>query len=115
MPLRADPDTFLPLKPVAFQILLSLADEERHGYAIAQDIASRTSARMHVEPGNLYRFLSELLDTKLVEETGRRDADERRRFYRLTLLGRRVAAAETARLSDLVREARGKKWLRTKA
>lgn len=108
-------DAFLPLKPVAFQILLSLADGERHGYGITQDIANRTSARLRIEPGNLYRFLRELLDNRLVEETDRRDDDERRRYYRVTTLGRKVAAAETERLTDLVAEARSKKWLRGKA
>lgn len=109
------PRALLPLKPVAFQILLSLAEGERHGYAITQDIAGRTSAGMRVEPGNLYRFLKELLDKGLVEETGRRDDDQRRRYYRLTSLGRKAAAAETERLTELVAEARGKKWLRGRA
>jgi DNA-binding PadR family transcriptional regulator len=109
------PQSFLPLKPVAFQILMSLADGECHGYAITQDIARRTSAAMRVEPGNLYRFLKELLDNRLIEETNRRDDDERRRYYRLTTLGRKVASAETERLAALVTEARGKKWLRGKA
>ena len=104
----------LPLKPVAFQILMSLADGERHGYSITQDIASRTSARMRLEPGNLYRSLKAMLDDGLIEESGRRPAadldDERRRYYRITALGRKVAAAETARLAEVVREARTKKW-----
>jgi DNA-binding PadR family transcriptional regulator len=113
--MRTAPDAFLPLKPVAFQVLLSLADGERHGYAITQDIARRSSARLRIEPGNLYRFLRELLADRLVEETQRRDDDERRRYYRLTDLGRRVAAAETARLIELVAEAKSKRWLRTKA
>jgi DNA-binding PadR family transcriptional regulator len=110
-----DVERFLPLKPIAFQILLSLADGERHGYGMTQDIARRTSARMRVEPGNLYRFLRELLDDHLVEDAGTRGDDARRRYYRLTNLGRRVAAAETARLADLVAEARSKRWLRGKA
>ena len=109
----------LPLKPVAFQILVSLADGERHGYGITQDIASRTSARMRLEPGNLYRSLKAMLDDGLIEESGRRPAadldDERRRYYRITLLGRKVAAAETARLAEVVREAKAKKWARDRA
>jgi DNA-binding PadR family transcriptional regulator len=112
---RVDPDTFLPLKPVAFQILLSLADGEQHGYAMTQDIAGRTSARMTVEPGNLYRSIRTMLDDGLIEESARRPApdldDERRRYYRITMLGRKVAAAETARLEVMVREAKGKHWL----
>jgi DNA-binding PadR family transcriptional regulator len=118
MPGRVDLDAFLPLKPVALQILLSLADGERHGYAITQDIAGRTSAKMRLEPGNLYRSLRTMLDDRLIEESERRPAadldDERRRYYRITPLGRRVAAAEVARLETLVAEAKAKKWLRAR-
>ena len=118
MPGRAEIDAFLPLKPVTFQILLSLADGERHGYAITQDIAGRTSAKMRLEPGNLYRSLRTMLDDGLIEESERRPAadldDERRRYYRITPLGRRVAAAEVARLETLVAEAKAKKWLRAR-
>ena len=116
---RLDLDRFLPLKPVGFQILLSLADGERHGYAITQDIAARTSAKMRLEPGNLDRSLKALLDDGLIEESAKRPAadldDERRRYYRLTTRGRHVAAAETTRLAALVAEARGKRWLQSKA
>lgn len=112
----ADIDRQLPLKPVAFQILMSLADGERHGYGITQDIASRTAARMRIEPGNLYRSLRTMLDDRLIEESERRPApdldDQRRRYYRITPFGRRVAAAETARLEALVIEAKGKRWVR---
>ena len=115
-PRTADTNRFLPLKPVAFQVLLSLADGERHGYGITMDIASRTSARIRIEPGNLYRSLKAMLDDELIEESERRPApdldDERRRYYRITTLGRRVAAAETARLEELVAEAKGKRWIR---
>ena len=118
MPPRVDPDAFLPLKPLAFQILLSLADGERHGYAITQDIAGRTSARMRVEPGNLYRALRTMLDDGFIEESERRPApdldDERRRYYRITPLGRRVAAAEIARLEAVIAEAKSKKWARAR-
>jgi DNA-binding PadR family transcriptional regulator len=120
MPARPnDVDRLLPLKPVAFQILLSLADGERHGYAITQDIAGRTSARMRLEPGNLYRSLKSMLDDGLIEESERRPApdldDERRRYYRITPLGRRVAMAETSRLEAVVNEAKAKKWVRGRA
>ncbi len=112
--LRHNVDRLLPLKPVAFQILLSLADGERHGYAITQDIAGRTHARMRIEPGNLYRSLKALLDDGIIQESERRPAadfdDERRRYYRLTTLGRKVAAAELARLEALVADARTKRW-----
>jgi DNA-binding PadR family transcriptional regulator len=118
-PRTPDPDRFLPLKPVAFQILLSLADGERHGYGITQDIAGRTSARMRIEPGNLYRSLKAMLDDGLIEESERRPApdldDQRRRYYRITVLGRKVAAAETARLEMVVAEAKAKKWARGRA
>jgi DNA-binding PadR family transcriptional regulator len=113
-----DTDRHLPMKPVAFQILLSLADGERHGYAVTQDIAGRTAARMRIEPGNLYRGLKAMLDAGLIEESERRPApdldDERRRYYRITPLGRRVASAETARLEALVLEAKGKRFIRTR-
>jgi len=118
MPPRPDLDAFLPLKPVSFQVLLSLVDGERHGYAITQDIASRTSARMHIEPGNLYRALRTMLDEGLIEESGRRPApdldDERRRYYRITSFGRRVATAEIARLETMIAEAKSKKWARAR-
>jgi DNA-binding PadR family transcriptional regulator len=111
-----DPDALLPLKPVVFQVLLSLIDGERHGYAIVQDIAQRTSARLQMEPGNLYRTLRYMLDEGLIEESGRRPAaaadDERRRYYRIARFGRAVASAEAARLAELVADARARKLLK---
>lgn len=104
------PDAQLPLKPVAFQVLLSLAGGERHGYGIVQDIADRTAARLRLEPGNLYRVLKAMLDDQLIEESERRPApdqdDERRRYYRITRFGRQVAMAEAARLEQVVADAR---------
>jgi DNA-binding PadR family transcriptional regulator len=104
------PDAQLPLKPVAFQVLLSLAGGERHGYGIVQDIADRTAARIRLEPGNLYRVLKAMLDDGLIEESERRPApdqdDERRRYYRITRFGRQVAMAEAARLEQVVADAR---------
>jgi DNA-binding PadR family transcriptional regulator len=115
---RPDVDRLLPLRPVTFQILLTLAGGERHGYGITQDIAGRTSARMRLEPGNLYRSLRTMLDDGLIEESERRPApdldDERRRYYRITPLGRRVAAAEIARLEAVIADAKAKKWLRAR-
>lgn len=112
------PDSFLPLKPVVFQVLLSLAEQELHGYGLVQDIASRTSARLQLEPGNLYRSLRAMLDDGLIAESSRRPApdldDERRRYYRITPLGRKVAAAEAARLDELVREARARKLVKAR-
>ena len=111
-----EPQTLLPLKPVVFQVLLSLADGERHGYAIVQDIAERSSARLQIEPGNLYRTLRSLLDDGLIEESDRRPTpeadDERRRYYKITTFGRRVASAEAARLVELVADARARNLLK---
>ena len=115
---RADVDRLLPLRPVTFQILLTLAGGERHGYGITQDIAGRTSAKMRLEPGNLYRSLRAMLDDGVIEESERRPApdldDERRRYYRITPLGRRVAAAEIARLEAVIADAKARKWLRAR-
>jgi len=114
-----DPDALLPLKPVVFQVLLSLVDGERHGYAIVQDIAERSSARLQIEPGNLYRTLRYMLDEGLIEESDRRPAagldDERRRYYRVTRFGQRVASAEAARLVELVADARARNLLKGRA
>ena len=115
---RAAVDRLLPLRPVTFQILLTLAGGERHGYGITQDIAGRTSAKMRLEPGNLYRSLRAMLDDGVIEESERRPApdldDERRRYYRITPLGRRVAAAEIARLEAVIADAKARKWLRAR-
>ena len=100
------PRSFLPLKPLDLQLLLSLAEQERHGYGLVQDIAERTNGLVALEPGNLYRVIKRLLADGLVAETDRRAVpgldDERRRYYRITPLGGRVLAAEVARLQALV-------------
>jgi DNA-binding PadR family transcriptional regulator len=105
-------EDFLPLRPVVFHVLLSLAEGDRHGYAIVQNIAERSSARLNLEPGNLYRHLRFMLDEGLIEEAERRPAagkdDERRRYYRITRFGRQVALAEASRLETLAREARAR-------
>jgi DNA-binding PadR family transcriptional regulator len=107
---RPSADALLPLRPVVFQVLLTLAEGEKHGYAVVQDISQRTSARMRLEPGNLYRSLKWMVDRCLIEESERRPApdldDERRRYYRITRFGQRVAVAETARLQQIVTDAR---------
>jgi DNA-binding PadR family transcriptional regulator len=112
--MNTDPYELLPLRPVAYQVLLALADGERHGYGIVQDISQRTAARMSLEPGNLYRTLKWMLDQQLIEESDRRPApdldDERRRYYRITRFGWRVGVAETSRLEALVAEAKTKRW-----
>lgn len=115
MPTAAE--NLLPLRPVVFQVLLSLSESERHGYAIVQDIAERSTARLHLEPGNLYRQLKFMLDEGLIEETARRPVsekeDERRRYYRITRFGRQVALAEAVRLETLAAEARTRLLART--
>ena len=112
--LTRGPDELLPLRPVAYQILLALADGERHGYGISRDISQRGAARMNLEPGNLYRTLKWMLDRQMIEESDRRPApdldDVRRRYYRMTRFGWRVGVAETARLEALVAEAKTKRW-----
>ena len=105
-----------PLPSAAFQILLSLADEDLHGYAIMRQVAEQTGGRMRLGPGTLYSSIQALLEEKLIEEVDRRGdsalGDERRRYYRLTTAGRRLARAEAERLADLLRVARAKKILR---
>jgi len=97
---------FLPLKPVELQLLLALAEGERHGYALVQAIAERTDGVIALEPGNLYRVIKRLLADGLVAESDRRAVseldDERRRYYRITGLGGRVLAEEVRRLQALV-------------
>jgi DNA-binding PadR family transcriptional regulator len=115
MPRRApDPDSFLPLTPLAFDVLLSLATEDRHGYAILSDVRSRLDPRLRA--GSLYRAIGRLLADGLVEEAEERPDpaldDERRRYYRLTDLGRVVAAANATRLEAQVRHARAAQLLR---
>jgi len=107
---RDDVNALLPLQPATFHILVALADGPRHGYAIIQDVASRTNGEIKLSPGTLYRSIQRMLEDGLVVETRDRpaDDDERRRYYRLTPLGRAVAEAEAARLTDLVRMARAR-------
>lgn len=95
----------LPLRPVDFHILLVLTDGELHGYGMVKEIEERSAGRLRLEPGNLYRYLRRLVDQGWVEPAARKAADgtdERRRYYRVTELGRRVLAAEAARMRELV-------------
>lgn len=105
-----------PLPSTAFQILLALADEDLHGYGIMRQVEQQTNGRMRLGPGTLYSSLQALLEEGLIEEVDRtkRSAttDERRRYYRLTNAGRKVARSEAERLADLLRVARAKKVLR---
>jgi len=113
------PEDFLPLTPAMFHILLALADKERHGYHIMREVEERTSGNVKLGPGTLYGSVKRMISDGLIEELDERPApdldDERRRYYRLTDLGFRVAGAEAQRLEQLVRSARAKKLLpRTK-
>jgi DNA-binding PadR family transcriptional regulator len=101
--------SYLPLSPQQFQILLALSDGDRHGYGIILEIAERTAGSVRLGTGTLYTALAGLVDRALIAEPRRRPAgDERRRYYRLTALGRAVLEAETARLDALVKQARRK-------
>ena len=103
-------ERLLPLPPAVFQILVALADQDRHGYAIMQDVAARTDRRMKLSPGTLYGSIKRMLDDGLIVEAEERpdpdEDDERRRYYRLTRFGRDVAQAEADRLATLLRQAR---------
>jgi DNA-binding PadR family transcriptional regulator len=103
------------LTPAVFHILLALADRERHGYGIMQDIAARTDGAMRMGPGTLYGSIKRMLADGLIEESGERPDpeldDERRRYYRLTDLGRRVLRTEALRLEQLLRIAQAKRVL----
>jgi len=105
-----------PLPSAAFHILLSLADDDLHGYAIMRQVAEQTGGRMRLGPGTLYSSIQALLEEKLIEEVEARADDqlghERRRYYRLTAAGRKLARSEAERLADLLRVARAKKILR---
>jgi DNA-binding PadR family transcriptional regulator len=104
-----------PLTPAVFHILISLADEDRHGYGIMREIAERTKRQTIMGPGTLYGTLKRMMDAGLVEECGERAdpeaGDERRRYYRITRQGRKAAISEAERLEALVRSARAKRLL----
>jgi PadR family transcriptional regulator len=107
MPSTADPAGFLPLRPVELLILTVLGSGDRHGYAIRKQVQEATHGRVSIEAGNLYRYIRNLEDDGLVVDAPARstDVDDRRIYYRLTPLGRRVLAAELERLRALVRYA----------
>jgi DNA-binding PadR family transcriptional regulator len=106
-------ERFLPLRPHWFHVLLSLAGEEQHGYAIMQEVLDRTGGKVRLWPATLYGTLKRLIEEDLIAESDERPApesdDARRRYYRLTPLGRRVLSAESERLEDLVRIIRAKR------
>jgi DNA-binding PadR family transcriptional regulator len=114
-----DPSSLLPLPNAAFHILLAVADEDRHGYAIIQDVAARTSGELKLSAGTLYRSIQRMLEQGLLVEPRQRPLpeldDERRRYYRITPFGRAVAEAESGRMAQLVRMARARGFAPGKA
>lgn len=107
MPQR-DARSFLPLTPAVFHVLAALADADRHGYAVAQEVERSTKGDVRLGPGTLYGTLDRLADAGLIEETAERARDRRRVYFRLTPLGRAVVRAEADRLVRLVDLARAK-------
>jgi DNA-binding PadR family transcriptional regulator len=107
----APSESFLPLPAATFHILMAVAEEDRHGYAIIQDVAARTGGELKLSAGTLYRSIQRMLEQGLIIETQERPApeldDERRRYYRITPLGAAVAKAEATRMAKLVKWARG--------
>jgi DNA-binding PadR family transcriptional regulator len=105
-----NPDDLLPLPVATFHILVAIADQDRHGYAIMQDVATRTNGALKLSPGTLYGSIRRMLDDGLIDELSDRqrpeEDDERRRYYRITPFGRSVAQAEAARLTTLLRQAK---------
>lgn len=110
---RVRVEHYLPLTPVAFEVLLALADGDQHGYRIMQEVNARAGGGTTLRPGTLYRVLARLLELRLISEVDERppDADERRRYYRLTPLGIEVARAEMERLASQVGVARQRRLL----
>jgi DNA-binding PadR family transcriptional regulator len=110
-----DPTSLLPLPVSEFQILLALTDEERHGYGIKREVADRTGGDVQLGPGTLYGSIKRMVASGLIEESDERPDpeldDERRRYYRLTPLGKRVAIAEARRMERLVSIARAKRLI----
>ncbi len=104
--------TLLPLPPITLHILLALADGDRHGYAIIQDVAERTGGKVRLGPGTLYRSVQRMLEQGLIVESDERPApefdDERRRYYRMTELGRATVRAEVERLARTLALARAR-------
>jgi DNA-binding PadR family transcriptional regulator len=114
MSARRDPAPFLPLTPAAFHVLLALADGPKHGYLILKDVEERTSGEVRLSTGTLYGLIKRFLDDELIVELAPApDDDDRRRPYKLTTLGRDVAAGEAARLQRLVSAARAVRLLPT--
>ncbi len=105
-----DPAPYLPLTPAMFQVLVSLADGEKHGYAIIKEVERRSDGKVRLRTATLYTVIKRFVDAGLIEETSERPDpvldDERRRYYRLTERGRAVAEAEAQRLEETLKQAR---------
>jgi DNA-binding PadR family transcriptional regulator len=108
--MQTDIDALLPLPPATFHILVALAGDDRHGYAVIQDISARTNGEVQLSAGTLYRSIQRMLEQGLISESRQRPAraldDERRRYYRLTPFGTAVARAEARRLTQMLKLAR---------
>jgi DNA-binding PadR family transcriptional regulator len=108
-------DSFLPLPTAVFHILVALADRDRHGYSIMQDVGARTDGKVRLSAGTLYSAVRRMLEQELIEELRNSpdpsSGDERRRYYRLTRLGREVAVAEARRVNEMLSHARATKLI----
>ena len=106
--MKPDPDSYLPLAPATLHILLSLAEEPMHGYGIKQEVLRQSGGRYNLGPGTLYDNIQRLMKQRMVEEVAgpREKESSRRRYYRLSSLGRGVLSQEIARLEDVVHEGR---------
>ena len=110
--MKTEAESLLPLPPAAFHILVALADEDRHGYAVIKDVAARTGGTLKLSAGTLYRSVDRMVQQGLIREISSRPAkdmdDQRRRYYRITPFGREVAMAEARRLAQMLDLARAK-------
>ena len=110
--MKTEAESLLPLPPATFHILVALAGEDRHGYAVMKDVAVRTGGTLTLSPGTLYRSIDRMVQQGLIREISSRPArdmdDERRRYYRITPFGREVAMAESGRLAQMLDLARAK-------
>ena len=109
-----DPRAFVPLPPAALHVLLAIGAEERHGYAIMGEVGRITDGAVRMGPGTLYGTIKRLLGNSLIEECGERvdplRADQRRRYYRVTTLGRAVVASEVERLDSMIKKTDARTW-----
>jgi DNA-binding PadR family transcriptional regulator len=112
---KSETESYLPLTPAMFQVLVALADGEKHGYAVIKEVAMRTGGKVRLSAATLYGNLARLQDSGLIKESDWRPKfaldDERRRYYRLTELGRQVAVAEAQRMEEALEHARAKHLL----